>query len=162
MNLTYPSRVSSQLVSQTMSKFLVDEILWRFDRQVYETYRKHDISIEPWAVGIRVYGAGVRGGLISYRDLVSMLQDEALCKAVQRQVIKKNDRLWIVEGSQKKWYCVWSNGTRHTCECMRYLCWKNRMSVEFPALYKALGGRIFCQHTVAARQFEGYDPLHLF
>lgn len=162
MKPLYPQRVSSQLLSQTMSKFLVDEILWRFDRQVYETYRVHSISLEPWANGIRVFGQGVRGGLVSYKDLAAVLKDQALSKAEQLGVQKKGSHLHFVEGTQKARYAVLRVGRHHSCECMKFRCWQNRLAGEFPELFKALNQRVFCHHTVAVRLFEGYDPLELF
>lgn len=162
MKPLYPSRVSSQLLSQTMSKFLVNEILWRFDRQVWETYSVHRISVEPWANGLRVYGEGVRGGLISYKDFASILKDEARLKAEQLAVQKKGQNFWLVQGSQKPWYAVMKTGNNHGCECMRFRCWQNRMVIEFPELFKALNQRVFCHHTVAVRLSEGYDALSLY
>lgn len=161
--LLYPDRVSSELTSQTMSRFLVSEVLWRFDRQVWEFYSVHRISVEPWATGIRVYGAGVRGGIVGYRDLVALLKDEAIAKSEQLGVQRKGQNFWLVDSFQGgKKYSVIKLGKHLACNCMKFKCWDNRLKDECPALFKALDQRIFCHHTVAVKRSLSSDPLTWF
>jgi hypothetical protein len=160
---SYPGRVSSQLMSQCVSTRLIAEVLWRFDRQVWETFSVHRISVEAWAVGVRVYGEGVRGGLVSYRDLVSILKDEAIAKSEQLGVERRGKNLWIVDSFQgAKKHSVLRLGGHLGCDCMKYKCWSNRMNDELPALFKALDGKLFCHHTVAVKRTLSDDPLLWF
>jgi hypothetical protein len=159
----YPERVSSQLLSQCVSTRLIAEVLWRFDRQVWDTFNVHHISVEPWACGVRVRGEGVRGGIVSYKDLVSILKDEAIAKSEQLGVESRGKNLWIVDSFQgAKRHSVLRIGAHLSCDCMKFKCWHNRMTDELPPLYKALEGRLFCHHTVAVKRTLSNDPLLWF
>lgn len=151
--------LSSQLQSQTYNKYLVDHILYRLDRYRWaETYNRHDLTIEAWSTGLWVKQAGT---IISYRELAAILKEQAENKAEQLPVELINSisksKAFAVGSRQdhnKKYIVQFSQRYGWSCNCMQYRCWENRMSTEFPQLYKALNYRIFCHHIVAAYKHD--------
>lgn len=148
--------LSSALQSQTYNKYLVDHILYRLDRYKWaEKYNRHDLKIEAWSTGLWVKQAGT---IISYRELAAILKEQAENKAEQLPVDRiptniKDSKAFAVSSRQdhnKKYIVQFSQRHGWSCNCMQYRCWENRISTEFPQLYKALNYKIFCHHIVAA------------
>ena len=147
-------KVSSQLTSQTISKYVLSWLLNKIGRTKWtEKYNSHDLVIEAWANGVWVKQAGI----ISYKNLAEALRLESQAKAHNLSVQKvskgflvssfqDNDRKYFVSLNNKKW----------TCNCMRYGCWNHRMEKELPQLYKALNNKVFCHHIVAAYDYQKF------
>jgi len=141
-------QVSSALASQTMSKYVVAQVLEKKGRTKWmENYNVHDLSAEAWAVGVWIKQAGI----ISYKDLAAILIEEAMFKA-QQLTVEKVGGGYLVKSFQcpDKYFVTFSKATGWHCECLRYKCWKNRMNAELPQLLNQFNGKVFCHHIVAA------------
>lgn len=141
-------QISSELKSQTMSKNVIKTVLHFLERTKWEdNYNVHDLHIEAWDTGVWIKEAGI----ISYKDLATILVNEARAKAHQLPVQKRGENLFLVGSFQdnKLKYCVVKRDGSYVCNCMKYKCWKNRMQKECPKLYKALEEDIFCHHGLA-------------
>jgi hypothetical protein len=152
MKALYPEKTSSELMSQTMSKDVVNAVLWHLNRKVLENYSVHWLTIEAWAVGVRVYGPGVRGGVISYKDLAKILRKVRAAKAEQLPIQRKGKSLYLVgsfQGLAGGWHAVMDWGGHSSCDCLLFGCWNKRMRKECPELFKALNGDLACHHIVA-------------
>ncbi|AFZ27277.1 hypothetical protein Cylst_5244 [Cylindrospermum stagnale PCC 7417] len=147
-------KVSSELMSQTMSKYVLSSLLYQMDRTKWtKNFNQHDLTIEAWATGVWVKQAG----LVSYADLAKVLKLEADTKAYQLSVEKVPGGFLVssFQGGARK-YSVSIKNKKWTCDCMRYRCWFNRMQEELPQLYKALNHKIFCHHIVAAYEHQKF------
>lgn len=147
-------KVSSELMSQTMSKYVLSWLLYEMDRIKWtEKYNSHDLKIESWATGVWVKQAG----LISYKDLAEALRIESQMKSYKLYVKKVNKGFLVssFQGGDRKYFVSLIN-KKWTCNCMRYRCWYNRMEKELPQLYKALNNKIFCHHIVAAYEHQKF------
>lgn len=137
---------SSELLSQCLSKYILDEMLW--DEFAYSYNSIHNLHIEFWANGIWIKELGI----ISYSKAAEVIRGITCNKADMCEVIEKGPKLKLVSGSQKSYYAVVERDGDYICECMLYKCRKNRLEEEFPELYRALDEQVFCHHTVAAGQ----------
>jgi hypothetical protein len=145
-------QISSALSSQTMSKYVMSEVLYRKERTKWmQTYSVHDLHVEAWAVGVWVKQAGI----VSYKDLASILREEATLKA-QQLCVEKVAGGYLVKSFQcnHKYFVSFDKETGWQCECMRYKCWRNRMAKELPQLLAQFRGKIFCHHIVAAYEHK--------
>jgi len=144
------ANISSQLASQTISKNAIADLLHYLGRDKWERkYNSHQLIIETWAIGIWVKQLGI----ISYKDLAEFIRETTKLKASGLQVKRQSQSLFLVQGSQKFWYAVVQQNGHYICECPLYRCRHKRFRKEFPQLFNALNGKIFCHHTVAAYQF---------
>ncbi len=141
-------QVSSQLTSQTMSKYVMQCVLKNINRCKWEKeYSVHDLTVEPWATGVWIKQAG----LVSYKSLAEILRQEAQMKAEQLPVEKVAGGFLVKSHQGSDSYLVsYHKKSGWKCECMRYRCWNNRMPKELPQLLDALKGKVFCHHIIAA------------
>lgn len=140
-------QVSSELVSQHISKNAIADLLYYLNRANWQQkYNRHQIDIEPWYVGIWVKQAGI----ISYKDLAGFIRETTKLKASGLIVERKSHNLFLVQGSQQSQYTVMRQNGHYVCECMLYRCRNNRLRKELPQLFNALNKKIFCHHSVAA------------
>lgn len=140
--------ISSALASQTMSKYVISNVLYNKGRTKWmENYNVHDLHIEAWAVGVWVKEAG----LVSYADLASILKSEATMKA-QQLPVEKVAGGYLVKSHQcsDRYFVSFSKESGWQCECLRYKCWKKRLKTELPQLLNQFNGKVFCHHIVAA------------
>lgn len=151
-------KTSSELMSQTMSKYVLSWLLSQMGRNNWtKNYNQHDLIIEAWANGVWVKQAG----LVSYRDLAEALKFESEAKAYNLSVEKVNNGFLVssFQGGDRKYFVSLKN-KKWICNCMRYGCWNNRMEKELPQLYKALNNKIFCHHIVAAYEHQKFLKTH--
>ncbi len=141
-------QVSSELTSQTMSKYVMQNVLKNINRHKWEkNCSVHDLTVEPWGTGVWIKQAG----LVSYKSLAEILRQEAQMKAEQLPVEKVAGG-FLVKSHQcsDRYYVSYRKNSGWQCECMRYRCWRNRMPKELPQLLDALNGKVFCHHIIAA------------
>lgn len=144
-------KVSRQLQSQVFSNQLIAELLIRLNRTKWmEKYNTHDLHCEAWTVGIWVREAGT---IISYKDLANFLREIAAAIG-EFLPVQKTDYGWFVKSMRNsdRYKVTFSKTNGWSCSCMKFRCWKNRISEEMPQFYKALGEKIFCHHVAAAYQ----------
>lgn len=143
-------KVSSQLISQFVSRHVLGEILYRLGRINWvNKYNVHDLVYECWSTGVWIKQVGT---IISYRAIAQYWREIATAIA-DFLPVEKVQGGWLVGSRQdhSKKYFVWFNkylGWR--CNCMKHTCWRNRIPGELPQLYKVLNQKIFCHHVVAA------------
>lgn len=145
-------KVSPQLQSQTMSKYLIADLLYKSGRLKWcQNHSRHELIIEPWKTGIWIK----QEGLVSYSQLAEALKLEAEIKAYNLSV-QKISQGFLVSSSQspeKNYFVQFDRLNGWRCNCMRWKCWKNRMANELPQLLKHFNGKIFCHHAVAAYNY---------
>jgi hypothetical protein len=126
--------ISSNLQSQIAPEYQIKNLLLSLGRKV-----TGKIRIEFWYVGV-----WTNYGIISYRNLAEWLRKNNEAKAKGLNIIQKG-LIYFVEGKQQSLYAV-LNGK---CQCMKFICLRNRIQNECPNLFKAMGGKIDCHHTLA-------------
>ncbi len=137
-------QISSELASQTISKYVVGEALWRKGID----HNPHQLFIDAWATGVwtRQYG------LISYKAIAEVLSLIAENKAEALAVEQRSSNLWLVDSAQGNGkYFVMRSGKYLSCSCPKFRCWQKRLGKECPQLLQALGG-VFCHHTFAIQK----------
>jgi hypothetical protein len=140
-------KVSKELKSQVFNNYVVAELLIRLGRTKWmEKYNTHDLHCEAWAVGIWVKQAGT---IISYKYLAEFWRETATAIG-EFLAAQKLDFGWVVKSksSNDRYFVYYSKGWN--CNCMKFRCWKNRISSEMPQFYKAINEKIFCHHIAAA------------
>lgn len=162
--------ISSQLASQTINKNTAWKCLVAL-RKVSGTltpFISDRMTVEGWAVGIRVVikrgykGIEVFKGLstiISPLKMALQMMEQTLDKSVGLNVIRKNERLFLVDSFQdpSTKHVVNAQPDGLTCSCMKFKCLKNRMQKEAPQLLKALGNITLLDGSKLCVT-ETYDP----
>ena len=144
--------ISSSLASQTINKNTVWKclaVLGKVSGQL-TPFISDRMTVEAWAVGVRVVIKRGYKGIQAFKGLSTIISpikiayqimEETCVKSVGLNVIRKNERLFLVDSFQdpKNKHVVTAHPDGLTCSCMKFKCLKNRMHKEAPELLKALG-----------------------
>jgi hypothetical protein len=141
-------RLSSELQSQTINKYVISQVLDKTKRTKWRNkFNEHDLVIESWANGVWCKQVG----LISYADLATYLRQESQMKAEKLSVMKTENEFVVTsyQGGDKAYLVKFKNASGWRCNCLRYRCWRRRLHEEMPKLLQHFNGKVFCHHILA-------------
>lgn len=144
--------ISSQLASQTISKNTVWKclLLLRKVSGNLTPFTSDRMTVEGWAVGVRVVIKRAYKGIEVFKGLSTIISPLKIAKQILEQtefksrdltVTRRSERLFLVDSFQDPSvkHVVNAQPDGLTCSCMKFKCLKNRVEKEAPQLLKALG-----------------------